>query len=62
MNNKTLAVINLLCIVFPMALGVVEAVTNKPINPLIISSAGLFMIIFGIWTSVRLIKQPDGMV
>jgi len=62
MNNKTLAVINLLCIVFPMVLGVVEAVTNKPINQLIISSAGLFMIIFGIWASVRLIKQPDGLV
>jgi hypothetical protein len=62
MNNKTLAVINLLCIAFPMVLGVLEAVTNKPTNQLIISSAGLFMIIFGIWTSVRLIKQPDGLV
>jgi len=62
MNNKTLAVINLLCIFFPMVLGVLEAVTNEPSNTLVVSSAGLFMIVFGIWTSVRLIKQPDGMV
>jgi hypothetical protein len=59
MNNKTLAAINLLCIAFPMLLGVIEAVTNKPANQLAVSSAGLFMIVFGIWTSVRLSKQPD---
>jgi hypothetical protein len=43
MTNKTLATINLLCIAFPMALGALE----------------LFMIFFGIWTSLRLAKQPD---
>jgi len=60
MRNKTLATINLLCIVFPMLLGVLEEFTGNVITTgLLIGVAGLFMIIFGIWTSLRLAKQPD---
>jgi hypothetical protein len=60
MSNKTLATINLLCIVFPMLLGVLEEFTGNVITTgLLIGVAGLFMIIFGIWTSLRLAKQPD---
>ena len=60
MTNKTLATINLLCIVFPMLLGVFEEFTGNVITTgLLIGVAGLFMIIFGIWTSLRLAKQPD---
>ena len=60
MRNKTLATINALCIVFPMALGAGEELTGKPLaNPLLIGIGGLFMIIFGLWTSLRLAKQPD---
>ena len=60
MRNKTLATINALCIAFPMFLGVGEELTGKPLaNPLLIGIAGLFMIIFGLWTSLRLAKQPD---
>jgi len=60
MTNKTLATINLLCIVFPMLLGAFEELTGNIITTgLLIGVAGLFMIIFGIWTSLRLAKQPD---
>jgi|TARA_R100001163_G_scaffold61353_1_gene51274 hypothetical protein len=60
MTNKTLATINLLCILFPIFLGILEEFTGNPItNGLLIGVAGLFMIIFGIWTSLRLAKQPD---
>jgi len=60
MNNKTLATINALCIVFPMLLGAGEELTGKPLtNPLLIGVVGLLMIIFGLWTSIRLGKQPD---
>jgi len=60
MSNKTLATINLLCIVLPMLLGVLEEFTGNVITTgLLIGVAGLFMIIFGIWTSLRLAKQPD---
>ena len=60
MRNKTLATINALCIAFPMFLGAGEELTGKPLaNPLLIGIAGLFMISFGLWTSLRLAKQPD---
>tara|TARA_R100000742_G_C4268598_1_gene86979 strand:+ start:746 stop:925 length:180 start_codon:yes stop_codon:yes gene_type:complete len=59
MTNKTLATINIICIVFPMLLGVVEELTGNTVNELVIGISGLFMIIFGIWASVRLSKQPD---
>ena len=60
MNNKTLATINALCIMFPMFLGIAEELTAKPINnPLLIGVAGLFMIIFGFWISLRLYKIGD---
>ena len=43
-----------------MFLGAGEELTGKPLaNPLLIGIAGLFMIIFGLWTSLRLAKQPD---
>ncbi len=60
MNNKTLATLNALCIMFPMFLGIAEELTAKPINnPLLIGVAGLFMIIFGFWISLRLYKIGD---
>tara|TARA_R100001510_G_scaffold46946_1_gene44062 strand:+ start:6013 stop:6195 length:183 start_codon:yes stop_codon:yes gene_type:complete len=60
MNNKTLATLNALCIMFPMFLGIAEELTAKPINnPLLIGVAGLFMIIFGFWISIRLYKIDD---
>ena len=55
MTNKTLATINLLCIAFPMALGALEVILEKPLtNGALVGLAGLFMIFFGIWTSLRL--------
>jgi len=60
MTNKTLATINLLCIAFPMALGALEVILDKPLtNVGLVALSGLFMIFFGIWTSLRLAKQPD---
>ena len=60
MSNKALATINLLCITFPMALGALEVILEKPLtHGVLVAVAGLFMIIFGIWTSLRLAKQPD---
>jgi|TARA_R100001509_G_scaffold50396_1_gene27661 hypothetical protein len=60
MSNKALATVNLLCIAFPMALGALEVILEKPLtNGALVGLAGLFMIIFGIWTSLRLAKQPD---
>tara|TARA_X000001382_G_scaffold108096_1_gene83881 strand:- start:233 stop:415 length:183 start_codon:yes stop_codon:yes gene_type:complete len=60
MSNKLLATINLLCILFPMLLGAGEELTgNSMTNPLLIGIAGLFMIIFGIWISLRLYKIED---
>ena len=60
MNNKTLATLNALCIMFPMFLGIAEELTAKPINnPLLIGVAGVFMIIFGFWISLRLYKIGD---
>tara|TARA_Y100001938_G_C7857915_1_gene314111 strand:+ start:409 stop:591 length:183 start_codon:yes stop_codon:yes gene_type:complete len=60
MSNKALATINLLCITFPMALGALEVILEKPLtHGVLVGVAGLFMIIFGIWTSLRLAKQPD---
>ena len=60
MNNKTLATLNALCIMFPMFLGIAEELTAKPINnPLLIGVACLFMIIFGFWISLRLYKIGD---
>ena len=60
MTNKLLATINLLCISFPMALGALEVILEKPLtHGALVGLAGLFMIFFGIWTSLRLAKQPD---
>ena len=60
MSNKTLATINALCIAFPMSLGAGEELTGKPLaNPLLLGLAGVFMIIFGLWVSVRLYKMPN---
>jgi|TARA_R100000234_G_C4898384_1_gene134564 hypothetical protein len=60
MTNKTLATINLLCIAFPMGLGALEVILDRPLtNGGLVALAGLFMIFFGIWTSLRLAKQPD---
>jgi hypothetical protein len=60
MPNKTLAIINLLCILAPVILGVIEELTGSVLTTgLLIGVLGLLMIIFGIWTSLRLAKQPD---
>lgn len=61
MKNKTLATINILCIAFPMVLGAVSEITSNPqlANGALVGIGGLFMIIFGIWTSLRLGKQQD---
>ena len=60
MTNKTLATINLLCIAFPMGLGALEVILDKPLtNVGLVALSGLFMIFFGIWTSLRLAKQLD---
>lgn len=60
MRNKTIATINALCIAFPMFLGAGQELTGKQLeNPLIVGVAGLFMIIFGLWASVRLYKIGD---
>tara|TARA_R100001163_G_C4876181_1_gene75677 strand:+ start:183 stop:314 length:132 start_codon:yes stop_codon:yes gene_type:complete len=43
-----------------MLFGALEELTGKPFtNMLLIGVSGLFMIVFGIWTSLRLAKQPD---
>jgi len=43
-----------------MLLGAGEELTgNSMTNPLLIGIAGLFMIIFGIWISLRLYKIED---
>jgi hypothetical protein len=40
-----------------MLLGIMEALTGKPIgNGPLVGIVGIFMIIFGIWASIRLIK------
>jgi hypothetical protein len=60
MRNKTLATINVLCILAPMLLGAMEEIMGEVIgNLILIGVLGLFMIIFGIWTSLRLYKLPD---
>jgi len=60
MRNKTLATINVLCILAPMLLGAMEELMGEVIgNLILIGVLGLFMIIFGIWTSLRLYKLPD---
>jgi len=61
MTNKTLAIINILCILFPIGLGFVSELTSNPslANGALVALGGLFMIIFGLWTSLRLAKQPD---
>ena len=60
MKNKTLATINLTCIALPMGLGALEVITEKPMSDgALVGILGIFMIIFGIWTSIRLAKQPD---
>ena len=51
MRNKTLATINVLCILAPMLLGAMEEIIGEAIgNLILIGVLGLFMIIFGIWT------------
>ena len=43
-----------------MGLGALEVILDRPLtNGALVGLAGLFMIIFGIWTSLRLAKQPD---
>ena len=59
MTNKTLATINVICICFPILLGFIEELSGKIVNELVLGLFGLLMIFFGIWTSVRLSKQPD---
>jgi|TARA_R100001163_G_C4986404_1_gene140599 hypothetical protein len=60
MKNKTLAAINLTCIGFPIVLGLIEELTGNSLkNTLVLGFSGLLMIVFGIWTSIRLGKQPD---
>ena len=57
MTNKTLATINVICICSPMIMG--AFMDPNSVNQILLGLFGLFMIIFGIWTSVRLSKQPD---
>ena len=59
MTNKTLATINVICICFPILSGFIEELSGNIVNEPVLGLFGLFMIIFGIWTSVRLSKQPD---
>ena len=57
MSNKALGLINFTCIFIPMLLGIMEALTGKPMgNGPLVGIVGIFMIIFGIWASIRLIK------
>ncbi len=57
MSNKTLATINVICICFPMIMG--AFIDPDSANQIIVGLFGLLMIFFGIWTSLRLAKQPD---
>jgi len=57
MTNKTLATINVICICLPMILGAFADPNSA--NEIVLGLFGLLMIFFGIWTSVRLSKQPD---
>jgi len=61
MSNKALGITNLLCILFPMLLGIVAELTHDPslANGGLVAVGGLFMIVFGIWASLRLARQPD---
>jgi hypothetical protein len=60
MSNKTLATINLLCIAAPVSLGAIEGLIGKPVgNLMMVGIMGLFMIVFGIWISLRMYKLSD---
>ena len=57
MTNKTLATINVICICLPIIMG--AFMDPDSANQIVLGLFGLLMIFFGIWTSVRLSKQPD---
>lgn len=60
MTNKTLGTINLICILIPALLGALEEISGTILtNTAFIGIAGLFMIVFGIWASLRLIRSSD---
>ena len=60
MSNKTLATLNLICIMIPVLLGAAEGITGNPMtNTPLIGIVGIFMIVFGIWISLRMYKLSD---
>ena len=60
MSNKALATSNILVITIPFLLGVFGAAFEKQIpSQGVTALLGFVMIVVGIWTSLRLAKQPD---
>ena len=60
MSNKALATTNILVIMTPFLLGVFATAFEKQIlSQGWTAIFGLVMIVVGIWTSLRLAKQPD---
>ena len=60
MKNKTLATTNALIIMIPFLAGAFGAAFEKQIlSQGVTALLGLLMIVFGLWTSIRLSKQPD---
>jgi hypothetical protein len=60
MSNKALATTNILVIMTPFLLGAFGAAFEKQIlSQGWTAILGFVMIVVGIWTSLRLAKQPD---
>ena len=60
MSNKALAITNILVIMTPFLLGAFGAAFEKQIlSQGWTAILGFVMIVVGIWTSLRLAKQPD---
>ena len=60
MKNKTLATTNAVIIMIPFLAGAFSTAFDKRIlSQGVLGILGLLMIIFGLWTSIRLSKQPD---
>ena len=60
MKNKTLATTNAVIIMIPFLAGAIGTALEKPIlSQGVLGMLGLLMIVFGLWTSIRLSKQPD---
>ena len=59
MSNKALATTNILVIMTPFLLGAFGAAFEKQLSQGWAAILGFVMMVVGIWTSLRLAKQPD---